>query len=187
MADKESNSMATARYIIGVGSVVGLLIASGLLVRCLPGLNTVREPLVLCLLLGGPIGYAVLAGLCLRRWKVLEDREGAGSGRVYLSTSLVVGVVGTWATHVALPISPKLIAEVLFMTFGFWILGGFALVWVGRKLQMIMREANVSVITIVEGIGFTIIEGIGHSVLRRSISNADDSSQKSSCCSSFGA
>lgn len=59
-----------------------------------------------------------------------------------IGAATLVGVVGTGWLFMAINVSDSEAVEVAGVFFGFWMIGGFSLAGVVRKLQRIMRDAN---------------------------------------------
>ena len=145
---KTSNPANTiARHVVGVGSVVGFAWSMWILVLFLSAIpifamswDTVLL-LNLGLRLGSPLGYLLVADLCLRRWRIVEHREGTDVCEVVLTAVLVVGAVGTFSIFEAFPQIPFWTSFIV-VVFGFWMLWGFVLASVIRKWRRMKREAN---------------------------------------------
>ena len=88
MATTASNSVITiARYLIGVGSVIGLAVSIHVeillwsylseMIRLGGPFNDVGMWMIRVYLACSPVGFLLVSDFCLRRWRIMERREGA--------------------------------------------------------------------------------------------------------------
>ncbi len=133
-------AITIARYIVGAGSVVGFVVSMWFV---FPSFHPPITPFEY-LLLGGLVGYLLVTDFCLRRWVVVERREAIGACKMVLGLALILAAVGTSIAIVALELTLPWpwVWMIAIVDFGFWMLWGFVLASVIRKLRRMKRVAN---------------------------------------------
>ena len=134
-AKRGGEKSEAVRWLVVIGCEVGFLASIATLLPVF-GKSMARfimeRPWEVVPVLIAPLGYLLVGWIYLVHWKTVTQRE----------TMLVgaVAFVGTCLTLVSWPGLLRPVGLVFFV--GFWLLNGFALAWLLRKLRRIMREAN---------------------------------------------